>query len=362
MERAARKPVLLVARGLDPVGTGRQVELLARGLADAGWNVHVAVTSAGGSVGSQLAARGIPVHCVGSRPAADMAAGVRLVRLLRTLSPAVLVAFGHRQVELAAAARIALPAQRMCGHAAVPVRGLRAGWSLGRLDRVIATSPGVAVSCRRAGIAADRIVTIAPGSEGRADRRFSRGEVATRLGLDAAAEWTLCVTPLVARSRLERLLWGIDQLGVVRKGLQHVLVGAGPQAARVGRRSRVQELAERLFVMPTCDVLPDLLGEVKYVWQPGSVACGGAILDGMAAGVPAIAVESDAARQLIAHGQTGWIVPPLPESEFPRRAFNLLEDADMAARFAAAARLRAAAEFPADRMVAAFAAVLEQGS
>jgi glycosyltransferase involved in cell wall biosynthesis len=360
MEPAAGKPILLVARGLDAVGTGRQVELVARGLAEAGWNVHAVLTSAGGSLATQLTGNGIPVHRVGFRPAADIAAGVRLVRLVRRLSPSVVITFGRRQLELAAAARIALPRLPICGHVAVPARGRRAGWSLGRLDRVIATSPGVAASCRRSGMASDRIVTIAPGSEGRADRRFSRGEVAARLGLDAAAEWTLCVAPLVARSRLERLLWGIDQLGVVRKGLQHVLVGAGPQAARVGRRSRVQELAERLFVMPTCDVLPDLLREVKYVWQPGSVAVGGAILDGMAAGVPAVAIDGDAARQLIDDGRSGWIVPPLPESEFPRRAFNLLEDPDMAARFGAAARERAAAEFPAARMIAGFAAVVER--
>jgi hypothetical protein len=365
MTRAARKPVLIAARGLDAVGTGRQVELLARGLVEAGWNVHLASMATGGGIASRLAEVGIPVHQVGCRPAADMAdmaVGMGLLRLVCRLAPRVMIAFGRRQVELAAAVRIALPRLTVCGHVAVPVRGMRAGWSLGRMGRVIATSSGVAASCRRLGVAANRLVTIAPGSDGQADRRLSRDEMARRLGLDAAAEWTLCVTPLVTESRLERLLWGIDQLGVVRKGLQHVLVGAGPRAARVHRRSRVQELAERLFVMPTCDVLPDLLGEVKYVWQPGSVACGGAILDAMAAGVPAIAVDSDAARQLIEHGQTGWIVPPLPESEFPRRAFNLLEDAGMAERFGAAARERAAREFPAERMVAAFAAVLEQVS
>jgi glycosyltransferase involved in cell wall biosynthesis len=121
----------------------------------------------------------------------------------------------------------------------------------------------------------------------------------------------------------------------------------------------VQQLAERLFVMPHCELLPDLLGQVVYVWQTGVSACGGVILDAMARGVPAVAVASDPARQLVVSGETGWIVPPLPESEFPRRAFNLLETPGEAARFGAAARARAGESFPVERMVAGFAEALD---
>ena len=88
------------------------------------------------------------------------------------------------------------------------------------------------------------------------------------------------------------------------------------------------------------------------------MAHGGAILDGMARGVPAVAVESASARQLVVDGETGRIVPPVPESEFPRRAFNILEDDALAVRWAAAARARAETEFPVDRMVRAHLAAL----
>jgi glycosyltransferase involved in cell wall biosynthesis len=80
---------------------------------------------------------------------------------------------------------------------------------------------------------------------------------------------------------------------------------------------------------------------------------GGAILDGMARGVPAVAVASDAARQLIVDGETGRIVSALPESDFPRRAFGIIEDDALAARYAAAGQARAAADFSADKLVAA---------
>ena len=74
---SARRPLLIAVRGLDPVGTGRQAELLALGLAASGRDLHVAVTSTGSGIAPRLRAAGIPVHEVGRRPLPDVAAAVR---------------------------------------------------------------------------------------------------------------------------------------------------------------------------------------------------------------------------------------------------------------------------------------------
>lgn len=354
----ARQPLLIAVRGLDAVGIGRQVELLARGLAADGRNVHVAITSAGGGLATRLRGAGLAVHELGRRPVPDIAATLRLAGLARRLGAGTLLSFGRRQAALTSAARLVFPRMRTVAHVAVPASA-RAGRAVRGVDCVVAASDGVADSCRQCGVRSDRIVTVVPGIVADEGAGSSREALAARLGLDPACNWTLSVTPLVAEARLERLIWGIDQLGVVRKGMQHVLVGGGPQLRRLWRRARVQQLAERLFVMPHCDVLPDLIGQVNYVWQSGTTACGGVILDAMARGVPAVAVASDAARQLVVSGETGWIVPPLPESEFPRRAFTLLEKPEEAAGFGAAARARASEAFPVERMVAGFAAAID---
>jgi glycosyltransferase involved in cell wall biosynthesis len=356
MQFAARKPILLLARGLDAVGTGREVELVARGLAAAGHDVHLVLTSAGGSLGPRLAASGIPTHVTGARPGTDTASACRLLTLAWRLRPAAIVAFGRTAQRLALGVRLSVPGVRVIGRVATPPRGPGQAWTLARFDALLATSPGVATSCGRA--VQTRVVP--PGIEADPGSGLSRVDLATRLGLDADKTWTLCVAPLVAESRLERLLWAIDQLGVVHKRLEHVLVGAGPLLGRVRRRARVQELAERLVLRPHCGLLPDLLGHVRLVWQSGSVALGGAILDGMARGVPAVAVDADATRQLIADGETGRIVPALPESELPRRAFNIIEDDALAARFGAAARNRAAEHFPAAALVRAHVDAVER--
>jgi glycosyltransferase involved in cell wall biosynthesis len=238
-------------------------------------------------------------------------------------------------------------------------RGTLTGLALRQADRVIASSSAVADACARLGTPAATIETIPPGADAAAAVGLSRADLAVRLGLDPEKLWTLCVAPLVAEARLERLLWAIDQLGVVHRRLEHVLVGSGPLRDRLLRRARAQQVDERLRLLSHLDCLPDLLREVRLVWQSGDVACGGALLDGMSLGIPAVAVTSDAADQLIIDGATGRIVAADPESEFPRRALSIIEDDCLAARYGTAATARAATEFPADRMVAAVMAVCD---
>jgi glycosyltransferase involved in cell wall biosynthesis len=357
MARVSRTSILLAVRGLDAVGTGRQVELLATGLAASGRRVEVASLSAGGSLPVRLEAAGIPVHRLGRRPRIDAAAATRLLRLATRRRPAVLVACGRGLAGVAAAVRLATGTPTVA-HVAVPRLPLRVAPALARLDLVVAATRATADACRR-WLPPERVVVVPPGARAEEAGGPPRVEIAAALGLDAARPWIVCVAPLVAASRLERLLWGIDQLRVVRPDVQHLLVGAGPMLRRLRRRAFVQEIADRLVVVPHTPLLPAVLDHAAVVWQPGSVPFGGAILDAMVRGVPAVAVESDAARQLVVDGVTGRIVPAEPESEFPRRAFGVLEDPALGAAFGAAGRARAAAEFPAAALVASFARALE---
>jgi glycosyltransferase involved in cell wall biosynthesis len=354
------RTVLLVSRGLDPVGSGRQVELAAAAFRDAGCRVHVVATTSGGAVPERLAAVGITTHRLAARPVVDAAAAARLVRLGRRLGLGgddAIVAWGRSQARLAAAVRPLLAGPRLACRLESPPRTRLTGWCLGRADVVIAGSPAVATACTGLGLAADAVVTIPPAALPAEAAGLGRAALAARLGLDPGTLWTLCVAPLEPESHLERLLWAIDQLGVVHRRLEHVLVGAGPQRQRLMRRARVQQVSGRLHLFPHLDCLPDLLREVAIVWQSGEVACGGAVLDGQAVGIPAVAVASAAARQCIADGETGRIVPADPESEFPRRVLGILEDEQLASRYATAAKARAAEAFPAAGMAALVAAV-----
>lgn len=346
------KSILMVARGLDPVGTGRQLELTAAGFRDAGWDVRVAFATAGGSLSTRLAGAGFPVHRLSQRPRIDAAGIARLVRLSWAFRPLVVHAWGRGPSRLVAAARALSPRAGFAAQVAVAPRDVATACALRRADRVIAASPAVARACERRGVSSGAIVVVAPGLVAAADTGLARERVAARLGLSAATTWTLCVAPLEPESRLDRLLWAIDQLGVVHDGLEHVLVGAGPLVRRILRRARVQQLAERLRVLAHCDLLPDLLRHVRLVWQSGEVAVGGVLLDAMSLGIPTVAVRSAAAEQLIVDEQTGRLVDAVPESDFPRRALGIIEDDALAARYGAAARVRAEDHFSPHRAAA----------
>jgi glycosyltransferase involved in cell wall biosynthesis len=359
--------IMLVVRGLDPVGTGRQVELAAEAFRLRGWNTEIAMLSAGGTVAGRLAARGFRLHRLSRRPKVDAGAVAGLARLVSLRRPAVVYGEG-RGVALATAQALGIVQSlrgsrcpRLVHRIAMPARTWGERWSLRQADLLLPVSAALAAACREAGCDAGRIDVIPPGApvpDSSDDVvRTSRQDLASRLGLDSDKQWTLCVSPLEAAARLERLLWGIDQLGVVHQRVEHVLVGFGPLERQVRRRARVEELTERLFLFPHLDCLPDLLEEIDLVFCAGDVAHGGCLLDGLAAGVPAVAVESHASRLIVADGLTGRVVPAAPESELARRANEILENPGVAARYAEACRTRAteafAAEPAASRLVAA---------
>lgn len=360
MAQPPSRSILLLTRGLDPVGTGSQVILAAEALAASGWRPTVALTSAGGSLHRHLAHAGLDVVRLGTRPRPDWGAGVALARHLRRDRPRVVLAWGRAQLRIAATALVPAPGPRLVAALALPPHGAADRLALRRTDRVIASVAAVAEACVAAGVPAERVDTVVPGSPVPPPRSLDRTALAAQLGLDPARIWTLCVAPLVPATRLSRLVWAIDQLGVVHRGLDHLLVGSGPLAARLARRARAQRIADRLTVVPSVEAITDLLAEVRLVWQPGVVAHGGALVDALAHGVPLVAVESVAARQMIADDVNGRIVPADPESEFPRRAFQILEDSVRASRYGAGARERAATLFDPRTAAAGYVAAVEQ--
>lgn len=171
--------ILLVARGADPVGTGREVEVAATSLAAFGGQVHVAFTSVVGSLSGRLAARGVAVHELGRRSQPDAAVIGRLVKLIRLVQPGTVLTFGRPQ---AVASAVALPFARIAGRrprlvcrVAVAPQGLRKAWAVTRADRVIASSESVAEACRKAGVARHRLDIIEPIADAVSPRVLAQG-------------------------------------------------------------------------------------------------------------------------------------------------------------------------------------------
>lgn len=360
MPRPSPRSILLLVHGADRFGTGTQALLAVTALVDAGWRVRVALAGGRGALGRALQDAGGDVVALSSRPRPGLALAAPLSRLLRAERPRGVVSMGRATSRVAAAALAVVPGPALVALLARSTLGLADRLAVSRAARVVAATPAVAAACRAAGVDPDRIDTVAPGSMLPGPRRRDRRELATRLGLDPGRCWTVAVAPLEPATHLTRLVWAIDQLGVVRRDLDHVLVGSGPLAPRLARRAHVQRITDRFVVVPWCGDADDLLAEAALVWQSGDVAYGGALVDGLAHGKPLVAVDSPAAREAIADGVNGRIVPARPESEFPRRAFQILEDAALESRYGMASRTRAATLFDPARAAAGYVAAVER--
>jgi hypothetical protein len=338
------KDLLLVSADAPAVGSGRQLELAAVALREVGWRVRLALLTTGGSLAGRLKATGVTVERLGRRPIIDAAVVPRLVGLCRRRAPALVLAWGRPAAVPVAAARLVsrrlgLGSWQHCQWLAQPPRPGPEAFAVRAADRVLVTAEW---------LANDHGLAAAAGRE----------RLAVSLGLDAARQWTLTVARLVAASRLDRLLWAIDQMGVVRDDLAHIIVGAGPLGRRLARRASVQLIAGRVHFFDQLDCLPELLPQVDLIMQPGRVPLGGCLLEGLSQGIPLVAVDTPESRSVIGNNEAGRLVPAVPESELGRWAIQLLEDRDLAAACTAAGSRRAAELFDPQAFAAALVAAV----
>jgi glycosyltransferase involved in cell wall biosynthesis len=140
-----------------------------------------------------------------------------------------------------------------------------------------------------------------------------------------------------------------------------VLAGDGPErrpleelCLRLGLEGRVRFLGHREDIpqlLATCDlfVLPSL-----YEGLPLSV------LEAMASGKPVVATGVGGTDEVVVHGSTGMLVPPMNVTALAVAIGAILADQTMAARFGEAGRKRVAQMFSAEAMVRGVSEVYDE--
>ncbi|HEY2148689.1 MAG TPA: glycosyltransferase, partial [Pirellulales bacterium] len=221
-----------------------------------------------------------------------------------------------------------------------------------RTDRIVANSAAVRDFYVRRGLPAEKF-RIIPNAVGPAQPScVSRADLLTELGLPPDARLIGAVGRLWPQKRVKELIWAADQLRCVYDGAHLLVVGDGPLRGQLQRYARLCEVTDYVHFLGTRTDVPRLLPHFDALWlASGYEGQSNAIMEAMAAGIPVVATDIPGNRDLVAHGKTGYLVPPNSRSAFAKWTLPILEDAALAKRLGAAGKGRMAAEFSVERMV-----------
>jgi glycosyltransferase involved in cell wall biosynthesis len=164
--------------------------------------------------------------------------------------------------------------------------------------------------------------------------------------VEATPPRVLCIANLHPRKRLGDLILALERVKRSVPAAELRLVGGGNagEAQRLAALASQRGLAGSVSFAGTCaDVAPEIAAS-RIIALPSS--CEGvptALLEGMAAGRPAVATAVGHVTSIIADGCEGFLVAPGDVAALADRLTRLLTDSGMARRMGQAARARAGA-------------------
>lgn len=180
----------------------------------------------------------------------------------------------------------------------------------------------------------------------------ARTRLRQELGLPADAPLVGSVCRLIEQKGLDNALDGFAQVAAEFPAAHYAIAGDGPlrgaleaQAARLGVADRVHFLGWRADAPAIFAALDVLLAPSR--WE----GFGLVFLEAMALGVPVISTRVSAIPEVIADGETGWLVPPDDPAAIAGALRAALVDPDERCRRGEAGRARLESQFTVDAMV-----------
>ncbi len=338
---------MLIASDYDPIGNGRQIEIAVASILAAGYRVCVVLVSSGRGLAVRLKKLGASVYGVSQRPVVHFSVIPEVAAIIRSEQPQVVIGWGIETVFIVGSLRLLSSRShyswRYIQQLSCPPRTKIEATMVALADQVIVAGEWILTASER--MRSLKSICVVPPAAVAFDERMDRDQVAFQVGLNTKKIWTLCVAPLISTSRIDRLIWGCDQMAVAKNDVEHIVVGSGPLLQRLQRRAWVEEVDGSIHWFQNQPLLPFLFRHVELVLQPGHVAYGGCFLEGFAHGIPSVTIDTPQSHEMLGDNEAGILVPALPESEFARRAIEILENKKLQTHLSDACRQRAVKQF-----------------
>ncbi len=310
----------------------------------------------------RIEARGVPVERIVIRRHLDPGLWRRLTAHLRQARPDLV------HTHLIHADLYGIPAARRAGVRGVissrhnddrfrrwlPFRVL-SRWLWRQADAGIAISEAIrrfAIAVE--GVSPDKIHTVHYGLDPATLQAppDARARLRAELGLPPGALLAGSVCRLIAQKGLDNALDAFGQVAAECPAAHYVVAGDGSlrgaleaQAARLGLADRAHFLGWRADAPAVLAALDVLLAPSR--WE----GFGLVFLEAMALGVPVISTRVSAIPEVVADGETGWLVPPGDPAAIARALRAALSDPDERRRRGEAGRARLESRFTVDAMV-----------
>lgn len=344
-------------------GAATQLAMLAPRLPRERFQARVCVLGRDGPMARVLRESGIAVACLGWTRLIDPRPFWRLRQQVSDFKPDVLHVW--RLPALRAAHLVTFGRKPRCPIVASAIDGSGHAvdrWLLGRTARTVVSGPALAERCRRLGLPAERIAVIPPAVDASQPTPGKRDEVLhnVELALPSEARLIVGIGPFEPEKGVRDAVWAFDIVSYLYPDLHLLLIGSGPELARVRRFVRGIEAAGRVHLLGPQPDVRLLLGLADVVWVPSRSSGGVQVaLEAQAAGTPVIASNLPELAEVIDDGASGALVPAGDKVALARQTRVLLDDAARRRRLGDAGRQRAVSHFHPDDLVRRFTQLYE---
>lgn len=360
---ARRTKILLVIPTLDQSGAEKQFALLGTHLPRPQYDVSVVTLTRAGYYADPITDAGIPLVNLGKRWKFDPLAMRRLRREMDRFAPDIV----HSWLFTANAyVRLVLPARRqyriVVSERCVDV--WKSGWQtwldrrlISRTDALVGNSESVRQFYRELGLPDDKLSVVKNAVEipEGVDRDSVRRELITRYQLPEDAFLIIYAGRLATQKRLPDLLWAIQVLRQIDPRAHLLIAGEGPLRANLELKAERLECARHVRFLGHQPDVPQLLKAADCFWLASEFeGMSNSLLEAMACGVPVLASDIAANRELVTHDQTGYLIKLGDGVGFAKFTQRLMQNPELVTRLSAAAQQMIATQHSLAQMLSGY--------
>jgi len=378
-----KRRILFITPSLNLPADSSQLRILAAGLADQQYDVHVAAIC--DPFGSTNGIAGATVHSLGiGRPqsthraphdAANLAAAIR--NLLVSLRPDIVHSWdADARSEIAWASRHFRSAQRIeticsVGRSHNFLRQMIRNQISPHEQSVVVPHESLIGHLVDAGCPEEQIsvIPLAVSCDSKHGPTEAKEKLTDYLGLPNSSYLATTFAPLQPRFRLKDLIWAADLLTCIRNDFHLLIVGRGEQKKRLRKFASQTEAGSHVHILDkppeatpsrsTITMADFFLGSDVYWNSSLNTPLASPMLHSMAAGTPVISVLGNGTSDLIRHQETGFAVNFGARDEFARWTKFLIEQTAPADQLCSQGKCYATNNFPAKVVVDAYTCLYE---